>query len=71
MGLIQPDWESFTNEWKFKPITAAASFQQFYHGEGVADINGDGRLDLLLNEAWYEQPAGRTGRVDPTSIHVW
>jgi hypothetical protein len=60
-GLIQPDWKTFTNEWKFKPITALASFQQFYHGEGVADVNGDGRLDLLLNEGWYEQPAGRTG----------
>ena len=56
-GLIQPDWEHPTNAWHFKPITAAGKFEQFYHGEGIGDVNGDGRLDLVLNEGWYEQPA--------------
>lgn len=28
------------------------------HGYGVGDINGDGRLDLLGNRGWWEQPAG-------------
>jgi hypothetical protein len=60
-GLIQPDWKTPTNEWRFKAITAAGKFEQFYHGEGVGDVNGDGRLDLILNEGWYEQPASRTG----------
>jgi hypothetical protein len=54
-GLIQPDWVHPTNEWRFKPITAAGTFHHFYHGEGVGDVNGDGRLDLILNEGWYEQ----------------
>ncbi len=58
-GLIQPDWKNPTNEWRFKSITAKGDFHQFYHGEGAGDINGDGRLDLILNEAWYEQPASR------------
>jgi hypothetical protein len=56
-GLIQPDWKNPTNEWRFKPVTAAGSFPQFYHGEGIGDVNLDGRLDLILNEGWYEQPA--------------
>src|SRR5438128_8907700 len=28
---------------------------------GIGDVNGDGRLDLLLNEGWYAQPADRGG----------
>src|SRR6185436_4536120 len=56
-GLIKPNWKSPTNEWRFKPITGPGAFQQFYHGEGIGDVNGDGRQDLILNEAWYEQPA--------------
>jgi hypothetical protein len=58
-GLIQPDWRNPTNEWRFKPITAPGKFHHFYHGTGIGDVNGDGRLDLLLNEGWYEQPADR------------
>jgi hypothetical protein len=58
-GLIQPDWRNPTNEWRFKPVTAPGKFHHFYHGTGIGDVNGDGRLDLLLNEGWYEQPADR------------
>lgn len=58
-GLIQPDWQNPTNAWRFKPITAEGKFHHFYHGTGIGDVNGDGRSDLILNEAWYEQPAGR------------
>src|SRR3989441_535030 len=58
-GFIQPDWSNPTRPWSFKPITDKRTWEQFYHGTGMGDVNGDGRLDLLLNEGWYEQPADR------------
>jgi hypothetical protein len=58
-GLVQPDWKNSTNAWTFKGISNKGKWEQFYHGTGLGDVNGDGRLDLLLNEGWYEQPADR------------
>jgi FG-GAP-like repeat len=55
-GLLSPDWADPTKPWTFKPVTAAGNYNQFYHGTGVADVNGDGRLDLILNDGWFEQP---------------
>jgi hypothetical protein len=54
-GLIQPVWDDPKLPWRFKPITAQGDWPQFYHGTGVGDVNGDGRLDLILNEGWWEQ----------------
>jgi hypothetical protein len=56
-GWWAPDWSDPTRPWRFHPVTAAGGFKEYYHGQGVGDINGDGRLDLLLNEGWWEQPA--------------
>lgn len=55
-GLIQYDSEAPTNKWSFNALSGTGKWEQFYHGTGVADVNGDARLDLLLNEGWYEQP---------------
>jgi hypothetical protein len=44
------------------------------HGLGVADINGDGRLDFLNAYGWWEQPpAGTTGtwKMHPTPFGRW
>ncbi len=60
-GFIQPNWNEPAREWTFKRVTAEGKFHHFYHGTGIGDVNGDGRLDLLLNEGWYEQPADKSG----------
>ena len=61
-GRIAPDWREPAKPWAFHPITEPGDYNQFYHGTGVGDVNGDGRLDLILNEGWWEQPAAASGR---------
>ncbi len=56
-GLIQANAAKPTEPWSFNAITAAAKYDQFYHGTGAGDINGDGRIDLILNDGWWEQPS--------------
>ncbi|WP_414663424.1 FG-GAP repeat domain-containing protein [Horticoccus sp. 23ND18S-11] len=55
-GWYTPDWSAPTKPWRFVAVTEKADFNHYYHGEGIGDINGDGRNDLVLNEGWWEQP---------------
>lgn len=56
-GWWTPNWAEPTKPWKFVAVTEKFEHRELYHGEGVGDINGDGRMDLVLNEGWWEQPA--------------
>lgn len=40
---------------------------QFAHGFGAGDVNGDGRLDVMVAGSWYEQPAVPDGM--PWKMH--
>ena len=55
-GYIQPDPEKPAEPWEFTAVGEDEDWPQFYHGEGVGDVNSDGRLDLIINDGWYEQP---------------
>lgn len=55
-GSIQPDPIRPTEPWRFIPVGTPEDWPQFYHGQGVGDVNNDGRQDLILNDGWYEQP---------------
>jgi hypothetical protein len=51
--------------WEMHPISqvtaagrpGAPGTNRFSHGLGVGDINGDGRLDVICTDGWWEQPA--------------
>ncbi len=44
-------------EWTFNAVSPKDDrFQRYTHGIGHGDINGDGRVDLVDMEGWWEQP---------------
>ena len=64
-GYATPDWSNPAAKWSFTPISSGGNWQRYTHGLGVGDMNGDGRLDVLFKDGWFEQPASLAG--DP----VW
>lgn len=62
-GWIEPDPEHPREPWSFTAIGEDKDWPQFYHGEGVGDVNGDGRPDLIINDGWYEQPEAGTAKL--------
>ncbi len=65
LGYVEADWTEPSKPWVFHAVTPKGDYQRYTHGIGYGDINGDGRIDLLDKDAWFEQPASRQG--DP----VW
>jgi len=57
IGYAQADWKNPAAPWTFHAITPKGGYQKFTHGIGCGDINGDGRIDILEKDAWWEQPA--------------
>ncbi len=58
-----------TKPWKFHADHAeTAATSMFTHGMGVGDVNGDGRIDMLEKDGWWEQPAAMPRR--PTGSFI-
>jgi hypothetical protein len=55
-GYAEPDWAQPDRPWMFRPISPNNKYGNFTHGMGLGDVNGDGRLDLLEKNGWWEQP---------------
>ena len=57
MGYAEADWTDPAKPWKAHPISPKGGWHKYSHGLGYGDINGDGKTDLLEENAWWEQPA--------------
>jgi hypothetical protein len=53
--------------WAFHAVTPKGKYQRFTHGIGFGDVNGDGRVDILEANGWWEQPA----HVPPGEPWIW
>jgi hypothetical protein len=61
MGYAEADWKNAGLPWTFRAISPKGDYQRFTHGLGCGDVNGDGRMDLIESEGWWEQPASLEG----------
>ncbi len=66
-GFAEFDPADPTVPWRWRRITPDKGYGNFTHGLGVGDVNGDGRMDLLEKDGWWEQPASLDG--DPVWTH--
>ncbi len=57
LGYVEADWKRPAAPWTFHAISPKGEYQRYTHGLGYGDINGDGRVDVIEKDAWWEQPA--------------
>ncbi len=56
-GYATVDWSKPLSKWTFHNISERNAPRPFGHGLGAGDINGDGRIDIITKDGWFEQPA--------------
>ncbi len=67
-GYVSYDTKNPDSPWKFTSVSEKNDkYQRYYHGNGVGDINGDNRIDLIEKDGWFEQP--ENAKQSPWKFH--
>jgi hypothetical protein len=73
MRYAKPDPANPTGMWVVHTISEKGPWPA--HGIGVGDINGDGRMDIVGADGWWEQPVsgstGQTWKYHPEAFGRW
>jgi 3-keto-disaccharide hydrolase/FG-GAP-like repeat/FG-GAP repeat len=73
MRYARPDPANPTGTWTIHTISEKGPWAA--HGIGAGDINGDGRMDILGADGWWEQPAAGSGeavwKYHPVAFGTW
>jgi hypothetical protein len=73
MRYAKPDPANPTGTWTVHTISEKGPWAA--HGVGVGDINGDGRMDIVGADGWWEQPPPGSGdqlwKYHPVAFGTW
>jgi hypothetical protein len=62
LGWGEPDWNDPALPWTWHSLSPPMRhLYRWAHGMGIGDVNGDGRMDYLESEGWWEQPESIAG----------
>jgi hypothetical protein len=56
IGYGEADWLHPDGPWAFHAVSPKGNYERYTHGIGYGDINGDGRVDILEKDGWWEHP---------------